>query len=278
MAIDMSTEISSLTTSPRISFSHDLCHTDDDEASRMEEDNQLRRDSSLLEMDSGDFDFSISNIFEAETTSAEELFSGGLIRSVQIQDKFVHASKQIPMSKTQVPQPQLPSLPPLPLVHPSNAGSKQEILKEPIFGNTESEQKNQSKSFWGIKRSCSLHCENSHKKSSFWSLPLLSRSNSTGSVPTPKQGTRENQKQNGFGSKQQKNLSGISSVSATGASLYVYPLSQQKPPLRKNYSGANANGMRISPVLNMPVPSSTISKGFGSLFRNGGSRDKKVKK
>lgn len=274
MAIDMSTENSSLTASPRISFSHDLCETD--EATAVE-DEQSRKDSTLLDMNSDEFDFSISNVIEAETTSAEELFSGGLIRPVQIQEKFVHSSKQVSVSK---PQPQFPSLPPLPLAHPTNGGSRQESVKETILGNTDSEQKNQPKSFWSVKRSSSLHCENSHKKSSFWSLPLLSRSNSTGSVPSPKLGLRESQKQNGC-SKQHKNHTGMSASANSGATFYVYPLSQ-KPPLRKHYSGSNGNGMRISPVLNMPVPSSTISKGtanllgLGSLFRNG--REKKIKK
>ncbi|XP_071901803.1 uncharacterized protein [Coffea arabica] len=286
MAIDTSTENSSLNTSPRISFSHDLCQTD--EAAAVE-DKPYRLDSMLqLDSDSDDFAFCItSNSTGAhETSSAEELFSGGLIRPVQLQERFVHTPKNASKSKAQAHQ--VPSLPPLPFVPQANGGSKQEILqeKESTLTNIEPEQKNQSKSFWGIKRSSSLHCDNGHKKSSFWSLPLLSRSNSTGSVPNSKQGLRESQKQNAS-SKQQKNLMGISasasaSSNATSApSFYVYPLSQ-KPPLRKNYMGSNGNGIRISPVLNVPVPSSHISKGtanllgLGSFFRNG--KDKKMKK
>lgn len=284
MAIDMSTENSSLNTSPRISFSHDLCQTDEAAAVQSK---PYRLDSMLLlDSDSDDFAFCIASNTTGvhETSSAEELFSGGLIRPVQLQEKFVHASKNTSKSKAQAQR--VPSLPPLPFVHLQNGGSKQEILqeKETILTNIEAEQKNQSKSFWSIKRSSSLHCENSHKKSSFWSLPLLSRSNSTGSVPNSKQGSRESQKQNAS-SKQQKNLTGISasaSANATSApSFYGYPLSQ-KPPLRKNYMGSNGNGIRISPVLNVPVPSSHISKGtanllgLGSFFRNG--KDKKMKK
>lgn len=284
MAIDTSTENSSLNTSPRISFSHDLCQTDEAAAVQSK---PYRLDSMLLlDSDSDDFAFCIaSNTTGAhETSSAEELFSGGQIRPVQLQEKFVHASKNTSKSKAQAQR--VPSLPPLPFVPLQNGGSKQEILqeKETILTNIEAEQKNQSKSFWSIKRSSSLHCENSHKKSSFWSLPLLSRSNSTGSVPNSKQGSRESQKQNAS-SKQQKNLTGISasaSANATSApSFYGYPLSQ-KPPLRKNYMGSNGNGIRISPVLNVPVPSSHISKGtanllgLGSFFRNG--KDKKMKK
>lgn len=284
MAIDMSTENSSLNTSPRISFSHDLCQTDEAAAVQSK---PYRLDSMLLlDSDSDDFAFCIASNTTGvhETSSAEELFSGGLIRPVQLQEKFVHASKNTSKSKAQAQR--VPSLPPLPFVPLQNGGSKQEILqeKETILTNIEAEQKNQSKSFWSIKRSSSLHCENSHKKSSFWSLPLLSRSNSTGSVPNSKQGSRESQKQNAS-SKQQKNLTGISasaSANATSApSFYGYPLSQ-KPPLRKNYMGSSGNGIRISPVLNVPVPSSHISKGtanllgLGSFFRNG--KDKKMKK
>ncbi|KAL3512237.1 hypothetical protein ACH5RR_024954 [Cinchona calisaya] len=287
MAIDMTTENSSWTTSPRISFSRDLCQQSDDS------DKGFRLDSSLLDSNSDDFDFCIgsNSIVEAETTtSAEELFLGGLIRPVQLQERFVHTSKPV-ISVSKSHQAQVPSLPPLPFAPPTNGRSKQENLreKEAVLANIEIENKNQSKSFWSIKRSSSLHCENSHKKSSFWSLPLLSRSNSTGSVPNPKQGNlRENQKQNSSHSKQHKmnNLNGIMPTSASSAaataSFYVYPMSQQKHPLRKNYLGSNGNGLRINPVINMPVPSSHISKGtanllgLGSFFRNG--RDKKSKK
>lgn len=299
MAIDMSTENTSLlVVSPRISFSHDLCHTGggEDEAeitttTTTTEDRRCRRDSSLLDLGNSDeFDFCISsgNIEEVQTSSAEELFSNGLIRTVHLQEKLV-TSRYDNIDATKPRNVQVKakavSLPPLPTT--TNAISKQESLKESVSSNSNSDHhqpptehnKTQSKSFWRIKRSSSLHCDN--KKGSFWSLPLLSRSNSTGSVSNnPKQTTmKENHRHNGNNSRQQiKNVSGLS-ASSSSSTFYVYPLSQ-KPPLRRNYLGPNANGLRINPVLNVPSPH--ISKGtanllgLGSFFRNG--KEKKIKK
>ncbi|XP_015069097.1 uncharacterized protein LOC107013735 [Solanum pennellii] len=236
MAIDMISDPPSLATSPRISFSHNLSPSN---LTNILQKTQIQEPIHS----NSEFDFCISN---AETSSADELFSDGLIRPIQLQEKFVNSSKQTILSK------KAQSLPPLPQNDQNDQNPKQEIKTE--------QQK--SHSFWGIKRSSSVHCVNTHKKSSsFWSLPLLSRSNSTGSVPnSKKQGTLQ--------LKQIKN-------SSTPASFYTFP-SAQKPPLRKNYGAAGSNygnGIRISPVLN--VASQNLF-GFGSLFRNG--KRKKSKK
>ncbi|KAK4362004.1 hypothetical protein RND71_017245 [Anisodus tanguticus] len=226
MAIDMISEAPSLATSPRISFSHDL-------NTNIQDYPQVQESLSS----NYEFDFCINNNTNTETSSADELFSHGQIRPIQLQEKFITCSK-----KTQT---LVNSLPPLP---PNDQNSKQEIKK--------------NHSFWGIKRSSSVHCVNTHKKSSsFWSLPLLSRSNSTGSVPNSK-------KQSTLQLKQIKN-------SSTPARFYTFP-SSQKSPLRKNYGSAGdnyGNGIRISPVLN--VASQNLF-GLGSLFRNG--KNKKSKK
>lgn len=236
----MISEAPSLATSPRISFSHDLTTTN----ANIHDYPQVQEPGSST----SEFDFCINSNTDTETSSADELFSDGLIRPIQLQEKFVTCSKQIPLSKKT--QTLVNSLPPLPQ---NDQNPKQEIKSD--------QQKNHS--FWGIKRSSSVHCVNSHKKSSsFWSLPLLSRSNSTGSVPNSK-------KQSTLQLKQIKNSS------STQASFYTYP-SSQKPPLRKNYgaTGPNyGNGIRISPVLN--VASQNLF-GLGSLFRNG--KHKKSKK
>lgn len=302
MAIDMSTENTSLVVSPRISFSHDLCHTgsshggDDDDAAETttttttEDKRCRRRDSSLLDLgNSDDFDFCSGNI-EFQTSSAEELFSNGLIRTVQFQEKLVTSVSSKPRQPTNINKTTSSSsssmLPPLPTTTNGISISKQEI----VSSNSDHQQNNskiQSKSFWRIKRSSSLHCDNI--KSSFWSLPLLSRSNSTGSVQPntnhPPKSSSTVKQQNGNSRHQQQqqqqqmknnNVSGISS-----STFYVYPLSQ-KPPLRRNYLGHNngMNGVRINPVLNVPSPH--ISKGtanllgLGSFFRNG--KDKKIVK
>ncbi|KAK4350031.1 hypothetical protein RND71_029344 [Anisodus tanguticus] len=225
----MISEAPSLATSPRISFSRDL-------SANIQDYPQVQESISS----NSEFDFCISNNTNTETSSADELFSHGQIRPIQLQEKFITCS-----IKTQT---LVNSLPPLP--------QNDQNLKQEIKKNTN------SNSFWGIKRSSSVHCVNTHKKSSsFWSLPLLSRSNSTGSVPNSK-------KHSTLQLKQIKN-------SSTPASFYTFP-SSQKPPLRKKYGGAGnnyGNGIRISPVLN--VASQNLF-GLGSLFRNG--KHKKSKK
>ncbi|XP_070047394.1 uncharacterized protein [Nicotiana tomentosiformis] len=243
MAIDMISEAPSLVTSPRISFSDDLSQKDanaNSSAAATEKFPLICSDSN------SEFDFCITNSTNTETSSADELFLDGLIRPLQLQEKFVTLNQEIlkNISKTQ------------PLNSPPN---------QPTPRNFETSPKDQTKSFWRIRRSSSLHCENSNKKSSFWSLPLLSRSNSTGS---------EGQKNNAQ-FKKMKNMN------TSAANFYAFP-SSQKPPLRKNYGlGHNyGNGVCINPVLN--VPPTFITKGtanlfgLGSFFANG--KEKKGKK
>ncbi|KAK4354371.1 hypothetical protein RND71_026565 [Anisodus tanguticus] len=226
MAIDMISEAPSLViTSPRISFSDDICNKD-----ASIEDFPHRSDTN------SDFDFCISNITNTETCSADELFLDGLIRPLQLQEKFVRFNQQVPnISKTT----QTLS------ASPSNQPTPNDILKQNVTTT---------------RRSSSLHCVNGTKKSSFWSLPILSRSNSTGSVPNSKNSTKQKA--------QLKQMNG----------------SSQKPPLRKNYGhgGPNyyGNGVSINPVLNVPptfIPKGTANLfGLGSFFANG--KEKKSKK
>ncbi|KAM0057708.1 hypothetical protein Hdeb2414_s0005g00161511 [Helianthus debilis subsp. tardiflorus] len=122
-----------------------------------------------------------------DASMADELFSDGKIIPTQIKQQL---------------QLQPPPQPPLPPQSPPH----------------------QTKSFWGFKRSSS--CGNGYARS-LCPIPLLSRSNSTGSSTSTKRSS-----------------------------------SSKKPPLRKmSYSYGNnsssANGVRINPVLNL---------GFGSLF------------
>ncbi|KAK3037774.1 hypothetical protein RJ639_030693 [Escallonia herrerae] len=314
MVVDMCSEPPSLTGSPRISFSHDLRYTDS-----VIEDHPCRSDSYLLDSNP-EFDFGISNRNEIEPlSSADELFSDGLILPVQLQPRFVVFFSLLSVSFVKClcfccrqkfsnfPSPSasaltnqaLASFCLLPMsfsvylmsldceldktdfcvifdrlvswkhaVLPPQPVSSTNIPKEEAAAilSTETERKHQSGSFWRIKRSSSLHIENTTKKSSFWSLPLLSRSNSTGSIP------KDNQKQNS--TRQARNPSPLAASSSNSC-----PLSQKPPLLKKNY-GAYGSGFRINPVLNVPPP--YISKrtatlfGLGSFFSHG--KDKKSKK
>ncbi|KAE8665521.1 Zinc finger protein-related isoform 1 [Hibiscus syriacus] len=215
-------------TSPRVSFSHDLMIQPTTEPS------ESRRDTMLLEP-CPDFEFNIcssssSFSFEQQYSSADELFANGTI---------------LPKVVKKCEVPSIVSLPP----RPKSSASVEDRIKD-------MEEKAQSKSFWGFKRSSSLNCDK--EKSLICSIPLLSRSNSTGSVANPKRSS----------SMKDGNKHGNSMA-------YRFP---QKPPLKKNNGNyAYGNGVRISPVLNVPPP--YISKGtanlfgLGSLLRNG-----KVKK
>ncbi|CBI15475.3 unnamed protein product, partial [Vitis vinifera] len=183
MAINICSE-----TSPRISFSNDFCQADVASI-----DHCKSRNSELSSLDSSpDFDFCVSTSFEHESSSADELFSNGIILPIKIQERTV------------APR------------------SSQEKLQS-------------SKSFWPFKRSSSLNCDNVHRRSLMCSLPLLSRSNSTGSVQNSKRTSKQNSQKQPSMAK-----SSSSSSSASSTNFYTYPV-PQKPPLKKNYGGSYGN-------------------------------------
>ncbi|GMN51303.1 hypothetical protein TIFTF001_020468 [Ficus carica] len=270
MAVDVCSEISStsLSTSPRISFSHDLNQTNPEPREDIH-----RLDSTLLDS-SSDFNFCIlnnnnnnnNNNVSFEISTADELFSDGKI-----------LTHQIKRTLSILPKEPLPST----SDRNSNSNTEKRSLKEFLsasFDTDEDEKPPQSKSFWQFRRSSSLNFDSIRGKSLIRSLQFLSRSNSTGSVPNPKQSTtakRGLQKQSSVNSSCKKS----SSFSNGGFHYYANNSSLS----RKNcgsHGNANGNGVnRVSPVLNLPHP--YISKvtisffGFGSLFCNGKVKKKK---
>lgn len=227
-------------TSPRVSFSHDLCQA---EAVVAINEMESRRDTQLMDSNP-EFEFSIPSCSEQESSSADELFANGVILPAQV-----------PMKRSSAP-PSV-SLPPL-LPPPPDTAKEEAMIMKP----------QQAKSFWGFNRSCSLNHE--AKKSLICSLPLLSRSNSTGSVPNNKRSPSLKDNHN-------HNHKARSSSTSSSSSSTAY----QKPPLKKNYVGSYGNGLKINPVLNVPHP--YISKGTANLFGLGsllrsGSKDKKNNK
>ncbi|KAL5545270.1 hypothetical protein UlMin_009054 [Ulmus minor] len=274
MAIDVCSEISTLSISPRISFSHDL-----NQSNAVQNDNH-RLDSTLSDSNS-DFNFCIVNNLTLELSSADELFSNGKILPVQIKTNFP--------SPKQTHKPQEPVLrtPRRNPVTSPNSNPEKKRLKEFLsssFDTDEDEKPPTSKSFWQFRRSSSLNFDTG--KSLIRSLQFLSRSNSTGSAPNPKQNassvvSKQTQKQNL--QKQSSINSRRRSSSSSSSSYNMNNFSQtQKPFLRKSLSGSNGNniGIRVSPVLNLPHPYN-ISKvtisffGIGSFFCNGKDRKKK---
>ncbi|KAJ7975745.1 Membrane-associated kinase regulator [Quillaja saponaria] len=249
MAIELCSESHGISMSPRISFSHDFSQSD----AIPVEQHPLRSNSSGL--NSGmDFDFCVRGSFDQDSTSADEIFSDGKILPIEIKKKNAPL-KQLDQLAAH------PPLPPPPAMR-DNASSrkslKNESTKESKLSNNEAEEKQSSKSFWGFKRSSS--CGSGYGRS-LCPLPLLSRSNSTGSSPKEGHGIKQNFQKHGF----------TKSSQSWGSSGYY-----QKPPLKKSH-GSYGNNVRINPVLN--VHSANLF-GLGSIFSNGkdSNNSKKNKK
>ncbi|KAF6165672.1 hypothetical protein GIB67_012569 [Kingdonia uniflora] len=241
--------------SPRISFSYDLSQSDMIQEKIITNINTQRQDSSLMDSNNPDFDFNVTESFEEDSfIAADELFSEG--RLIPLQNKKQHHPQQSQQHKPPTPPP------------------KKDISREFMDKSCKTEEKHfsplpssSSKRFWGFKRSNS--CGNGvHSMGLICSLPSLLRSKSTGSDTKNIEKTRS-----------QKNL--VSSTTTSKSSL-GYPYlsnSSQKTQLKKNY-GAYGDGVRISPVLNLPPPYNSKGNvnlfGLGSIFSNG--KEKKNKK
>lgn len=271
MAIEVCSEISSVGISPRISFSHDLNQSDLLPSSNCNRD---RLDLTLLE---SDFDFCIGNLLKQDLSSADELFSNGKILPVEIKKSIEFEQNR------EVSKPNESAHPPDP---PRNSiSSEKKSLKEFLSASfdADADEKPQSKSFWQFKRSSSLNCESSKSRSLIRSLHFLSRSNSTGSSAlNSKHQSNSKDSQRPNLQKQPSITSRKSSASSCSNSSYFANSSSQKPSIRKSFGPNNnngGNGVRISPLLNLPPP--YISKvtvsffGFGSLFCNGKIKKKK---
>ncbi|KAJ1412744.1 hypothetical protein SESBI_20178 [Sesbania bispinosa] len=241
--------------SPRISFSQDFSQSDVIPV----EGHPLRSNSSGLNS-SIDFDFCVNESIELESSSADELFSDGIILPTEIKKK-----NNAPLKQTGQPAPQHPLPPPHAVCYNGSStsrNSKKESPKDSKDLNDEVDEKQSSKSFWSFKRSSS--CGSGYGRS-LCPLPLLSRSNSTGSSPSVKRMPLSKE-----GSNVKHNSQKRSSTLRSSHSLC--PNNHQKPPLKRSH-GAYGNSVRVSPVLN--VPSANLF-GLGSIFSN--NRDKSKKK
>uniref|UniRef100_A0A7N0TN54 Uncharacterized protein n=1 Tax=Kalanchoe fedtschenkoi TaxID=63787 RepID=A0A7N0TN54_KALFE len=269
MAVDLFSEAS-----PRYSFSHDI-----NQASLA----PTRSDPTQL--DTGfDFEFGISDSFAQESSSADELFSQGILLPIQIREKSAPTSKQ-PIN----PPPPADQQEPL-ITEDIKAAAEEEAKEDakeaaPSTNLLEPEEKSQTKSsFWSFKRSITLNCDAEYKKGLLCSLQGLSRSNSTGSVPNPKKSMQNKDKAGAINSSKHPSLpksSSTSSSSSSSSSSYYHQFHHQKAQHSKGYYGGGSygpGGPRTNSVLNVPPPyiSNTNLFGLGSLFRNG--KDKKPKK
>ncbi|QCE12937.1 hypothetical protein DEO72_LG10g4188 [Vigna unguiculata] len=251
MAVDLCSEncgVSSSSVSPRISFSHDFSHSD------VIPVEQLPFRSNL---NSGiDFDFYVSESFELESSSADELFSHGRILPTEVKRKNVPAKQTVQSAPKNNP----PLPPPYAAHAPPNTISKKENPKESKCLNDEVYEKQSSKSFWIFKRSSS--CGNGHRRS-FCPLPLLSRSNSTGSsTPSVK-------RNNPLSKEGVVNVKPNSQKHSSTRLTHPYVGYYQKPPLSYKNHGSYGSSVRVNPVLNVP-PANLF--GLASIFS--GNRDK----
>lgn len=245
MAIEILQDCPSPGMSPRISFSYDIASND-----TVPIEQYIRSSSSSI-----DFDFCVfRESFNQESSSAEELFLNGKILPIEIKKRLS-------------PPPPPPSKPPHPLA--------QEIPRktQKIPESDQEKQVNTSKpssSFWRFKRSASLNCGSGYART-LCPLPLLSRSNSTGSTASAVKrsslsgNNNQNQKQHLL-----KNSYSNSSLKQQSVSS---GRNHQKPPLKKQSNNAwSGNGVKISPALNVH---SANMFGLGYLFS--GSKDKNKK-
>jgi len=233
---------------PRFSFSHDV--------SELPKKQDVSRKDTMLLGSNHDFEFSTGRrSLEFESSSADELFSNGVILPVQMQQKRNTTRKHTLYGEA--PYMRLPPLP---------CSPKKESTREVLAVNAGCcDKKTRSTSFWGFSRSKSLSCDT--KKSFMSYSPPLSRSNSTGSVPLPKRVSSSRQ-----------HSAAKPLTSSSSSTLNLYPV--QRSRSGKSYGGSYANGLWISPVLNLPTP--CISKASNSLFGLGSflrvGRAKKSKK
>ncbi|XP_051117308.1 uncharacterized protein LOC127242018 [Andrographis paniculata] len=220
----------------RISFSYDLSQSDD--VVPVEEHIRTTSSSAI------DFDFCVfRESFDRESSTADELFFNGQILPIEIKRRLSPPPQPQPSPAPRPPPPPPPPRQPTP---PKNANAAAAAAAD----SPEEKQR----SFWRFKRSSSLNCGSGYGRT-LCPLPLLSRSNSTGS-------------------------SAAAARSANNPKFgFLKPSSQKKSPFSRSplkRTGhrfpASSAGVKFSPVLH--VPSANLF-GLGSIFSTGTSTSKK---
>ena len=221
--------------SPRISFSHDLSTT------------ETRRLDCSLPLDStpDDFDFSLSVDIPADDGShADELFSDGKLLPLPIKNPSTPSNP--------------PPLPPPPTIpHPKKHGSLREMMTRAEDDNKvkRSPSSSSQKSVWRFRRSNSLNCSGGSSSRPGLLCPFaLLRSKSTGSSPTPNPPRPDKPYY-----KKTNSAGGGSSINSSP--LLFHKFSTESNARIYYYSGTPrscSNGVRISPILNVPTASSAF--------------------
>ncbi|KAL8532001.1 hypothetical protein ACS0TY_008560 [Phlomoides rotata] len=234
--------------SPRISFSHDSSQNDGVPVE------QYIRSSSTSSID---FDFCVfRESFDHESSSADELFFDGKILPIEIKKRLAPARK-VEEPPAPPPSAQLPPQPPPPKKQGKFTTTSTNETKNAI---AESEEK--QRSFWRFNRSSSLNCGSGYGRT-LCPLPLLSRSNSTGSSASGKRSSASGNQKQSFLRHNSSNTSQKQQPSSGYSS---------KPPLKKNSNFSYNSGIKFNPVLNVP-PANLF--GLASFFSGGKDRSKK---
>ncbi|WOH10297.1 hypothetical protein DCAR_0729764 [Daucus carota subsp. sativus] len=259
MATDLCSSEPPPVTSPRISFSHNLSQSDI---------NHQRLLSRPAPSSSVDFDFCIRQSNVDESSSAEELFSDGVILPID-----PHLKHETPITVPPVPSLQ-------PHVNQSHAVKCDQDSNGTVVSNLsesrDQKQKSAKSSFWQVKRSSSLNCGSGYART-LCPIPLLSRSHSTGSASSPNKSQSSskelhpNLKQHA----QKKNSVPLAPIKQSNS-----PPGHQKIPSKKSgYGGigngsfhGNGNRARVNHVLNV---SSGNLFGLGSIFSGNKEKNKK---
>ncbi|CAH9114791.1 unnamed protein product [Cuscuta europaea] len=263
MAVDVCSDDAS--SSPRISFSHDLRQSD-----TVPSEFHLRcLPDPLLFEPTIDFDFCTS--FIPEISPADELFADGKILPVQIKKPAA------PFADSKSRQPKI-----------ANTDDNKKMLKEFLSANPEPELEpgtlaSPAKHFWQFGRSSSLNCDTRRGNSLVRSLQFLSRSNSTGSAPNGKLSAPPPQAE--AARKQRSRPEPFLSRSVSSVLFNTHRHNHLMPskktmnsPLKKSCSFRSSGyGVRVIPVLNISPTYNTKHTffGLGSLFCNGKSKRKK---
>ncbi|XP_048632451.1 uncharacterized protein LOC125607012 [Brassica napus] len=163
----------------RISFASDLGQSDKaPPVDKQPSGGLVRRDTTLLDSSSPDFEFHISRNVDA--SPADEIFADGMILPFQVTTASSMPKRLYKYELPPIVSAPSSSTPPKPLPLPLPQQHYSEKGTPGSSANSDSEAEKTSKSFWSFKRSSSLNCD--IKKSLICSFPRLTRSNSTGSV------------------------------------------------------------------------------------------------
>ncbi|CAN4123619.1 unnamed protein product [Withania somnifera] len=236
----------------RISFSHDVSQT-----GSVPVEQYIRSTSPSSSID---FDFCVfRESFDLESSSADELFFDGKILPIEIKRRISSA----PPIKTEQRLPPPSPLPPCKSSNTRKTSNNENAIEYKTGVLEPSDEKQNSKSFWRFKRSSSLNCGSGYART-LCPLPLLSRSNSTGSSPNVKRNATLS-KDNLSHHKHHSQRHFSKSTSSNGQNC-------QKPPLKKVPGNPYSNGVKFSPVLNVP-PANLF--GLSTFFSSGKEKNKK---